>query len=79
MKTILAAIGLVAIAVISTTGSVHASIIGNFGAGYDQGKADAYNGYSESCPYDFSNNFSYCTGYHAGYAQETFALNAAQP
>lgn len=79
-KIVLSTIGLVAIvAAVSTVNMVHASTIGNFGAGYDQGKSDAYNRYSESCPYDFSSNFAYCSGYHAGYAEESAALNAAQP
>jgi hypothetical protein len=57
--------------------SAYASIVGDFGIGYQQGKVDAYDGYSESCPSGYSN--SYCTGYHVGYEAEAAVLNQAQP
>jgi len=50
------------------------SIVGNYAAGYEQGKEDgknAYRGgssYDASCPREFSTNMSFCTGYHVGYA-----------
>lgn len=61
-----------------TITSAHASIIGDFGAGYQQGKNDAYYGYGDgSCPYGYSN--SYCVGYHTGYDAELAVINQAQP
>jgi hypothetical protein len=59
---------------------VHASIIGDFGIGYQAGKNQAYSdwngGYSQndSCP--SGNSISYCSGYRVGYDG---TLQQAQP
>lgn len=77
-KLILVAMSVLAIIVgTMTISSVHASIWGDFGAGYQQGKNDAWNGYSEHCPDGYSN--SYCAGYHTGYEFEYATLQQAQP
>jgi hypothetical protein len=70
-------------AISTITTSAQASIIGNFGSGWDDGKAaadTAYNSgqtYDSSCPRDFIDNISYCTAYHGGYYDEWSALKAA--
>jgi len=49
------------------------SIPGNFGDGYDDGKAqgkndfDSGNQHNNACPRDFWSNISFCTGYKIGY------------
>ena len=70
-------------AISTITTAAQASIFGNFGAGYDAGRAAGrtafYQGIDDaSCPYDFSSNISWCTGYHLGYNQVQGALRAAQ-
>jgi hypothetical protein len=49
------------------------SVAGNFGAGYDDGKAQGKNAYNSgnehnnACPQDFLDHISYCSGYKLGY------------
>jgi hypothetical protein len=57
--------------------SAQASIIGDFGAGYQYGKNLAYQGYGDYCPNGYSN--SYCAGFHVGWNAEEAALQQAQP
>lgn len=57
-----------------------ASIAGNYGQGYDDGKNAAKANFPSSdasCPRDFLNNISYCTGYHTGFDIEFVALQQA--
>jgi hypothetical protein len=72
--------------IVVTSGTIpiqtaHASIVGNYAAGYNAGKsagvAAARSGASldVSCPVDYFSNISYCTGYHVGYG----AYNAIRP
>ena len=66
----------------TTTTTAQASIFGSFGQGYDDGKNAGRQTFGSStdasCPRDFGNNISYCTGYHAGFDEEQAALGAAQ-
>jgi hypothetical protein len=66
----------------TTTTTAQASIFGNFGQGYDDGKQARKQSFGSStdalCPKDFGNNISYCAGYHAGFDEEQAALQAAQ-
>jgi hypothetical protein len=60
---------------------VHASIIGDFGTGYQAGKTQAYNDFQsgtndDSCP---GGSTSYCSGYVVGYDAEQATLKQAQP
>jgi hypothetical protein len=62
------------------TAQAHRSIVGNYATGYENGKSAARQGVlTSSCPLDFWNNMSYCTGYHVGYALVKNALNIARP
>ena len=77
-KFVLIAMSALAIIVGSMTiSSAHASIIGDFGIGYNNGKIDAYNGYAKAGCSAYS--YSYCAGYSAGYDAEIITLNQAQP
>ena len=77
-KSILIALPVIVILLGATTtiATAHASIIGDFGIGYANGKTAAYNGYGDYCN-GYSN--SYCAGFHVGYAGEEAALQQAQP
>ena len=60
------------------TAQAHRSIVGNYATGYENGKSAARQGVlTSSCPLDFWNNMSYCTGYHIGYAQVKNAKHCA--
>ena len=77
-KSVLIAVPIIAIIVgTMTISSAHASIIGDFGIGYNQGKYDAYYGIGNgSCP---GGSNSYCAGYHSGYVSESTILEQALP
>ena len=66
-----------------TVSTAHASILGNFRQGYNAGKSAALaalnsgRSYNASCPVDYANNISYCTGYHSGYYKEWEVLRGA--
>jgi hypothetical protein len=84
-KSILIAMPVIAI-LLGATAAIHAraSIIGEFGKGYDAGKAAGYAAFYQgihdaSYPYDFSTYVSWCTGYHLGYNDEQSALRPAEP
>jgi hypothetical protein len=71
-------------AISTITIAAQASIIGNFGSGYDAGKSADYRAFVQgpsdaSGPYDFDTYPTYCTGYHAGFDEVQGALWAAQP
>lgn len=77
-KAVLIAVPIIAIIVgTMTISSAHASIIGDFGIGYNNGKSDAYYGNGDgTCP---GGSNSYCAGYHAGYVAEELTIQQAQP
>lgn len=67
------------------TGIAHASIIGDFGIGYQDGKNQAYNdwyqgnGEDSSCPRSGEgDSLSYCSGYAIGYNGEWGAFLQTQ-
>lgn len=64
------------VSITSQLQQAHASIIGDFGIGYNAGKTAAYNGYADNCD-GYSN--SYCAGFHIGYAGEEAAIAQVQP
>ena len=80
---LMSAIGIFAVLGARSIAAVHASIIGDFGIGYQAGKNQAYSdwngGYSQndSCP--SGNSISYCSGYTVGYDAEWGTLQQAQP
>src|SRR5207247_9956465 len=63
----------------------YASILGDFGSGWNAGKSAAYRAlysghqYDASCPTSYIDHKSYCTGYHSGYFEEWSALRGAHP
>ncbi|MFZ0513631.1 MAG: hypothetical protein WAM14_18640 [Candidatus Nitrosopolaris sp.] len=80
---VLVLVSALAIAVGSAT-ITHASIIGDFGIGYQDGKNKAYNDFpntdDDTCPYaGYAGYTSYCTGYIVGYDDELGTLQHAQP
>jgi hypothetical protein len=83
VKILLLAIGIFMMFYGGSIAAVHASIIGDFGIGYQAGKDQAYSdwngGYSQndSCP--SGNSISYCSGYTVGYDAEWGTLQQAQP
>jgi hypothetical protein len=68
--------GMFGTTLVITESTVHASIFGNFTQGYNAGKSAALaalnsgRSYDASCPVNYANNISYCTGYHSGYYKE---------
>jgi hypothetical protein len=75
LLTILVLVGAVvsSMGVVGPVSRAYASILGNLGSGYDDGKqqaiADWNSGktFNDSCPYDALTYVSYCAGYAAGY------------
>ena len=84
VTTIAVVIGLVWIAIMTVTPIVHASIIGDFGIGYNQGKIDANSDWyagrtmSDTCPYS-GVSATYSAGYTAGYLWAWNGFSASQP
>jgi len=79
---LLTTIGIFTILAVGSIAIVHASIIGDFGMGYQAGKTQAYNDFQssandDSCPSGSST--SYCSGYVVGYDAEQATLKQAQP
>jgi hypothetical protein len=65
-------------------GIAHASIWGDLGIGYQDGKNQAYNDFSnhvygDACPRDGIGTASYCAGYTLGYDVEMGAESQVQP
>ena len=77
-KLILVAVPILAILVgTMTISSARASLIGDFGIGYNDGKSDVYYGNGDgTCP---GGSNSSCAGYHSGYVAEELTLQQAQP
>jgi hypothetical protein len=65
--------------------TAHASIVGNYAAGYNAGKSAGVRAarsgapLDASCPVDYFSHISYCTGYHVGYHVGYGAYNAIRP
>jgi hypothetical protein len=80
---LMTAIGIFTVLGVGSVAFVHASIIGDFGIGYQAGKNQAYsdwnggNSQNDSCP--SGNSISYCSGYTVGYDAEWGTLQQAQP
>jgi hypothetical protein len=80
---LMTAIGIFAVLGAGSIAAVHASIIGDFGIGYQAGKNQAYSdwngGYSQNDSRPSGYSLSYCSGYTVGYDAEWGTLQQAQP
>jgi len=76
---IIISVAIAAVLVILLQQQANASIPGDFGQGYDAGRANAYNTFFAGGHYNIQchSSLAYCAGYGAGYGKEWRALQSA--